>query len=194
FNSLNAIQHYLHKHDQQAVNNYLSEFARLIRANMDVAGKPLASLEEELDRLELYLGLEVLRFGDRLKYQIEVAPDLDPDEILLPPMLIQPLVENSIWHGILPKNEEGRVIIQIFQEGDWLMVKVSDNGIGLDESLRNHRKPHHQSKGMRLIEDRLTYFSPEASFSIRQTFSPDQNSTGTEAILRFPESAFLPTD
>lgn len=138
FNSLNSIQQFLHQNDTLSANKYLSLFAKLTRTNMEAVMKTSVTLEDELERLKLYLHFEKLRFGDKLNYEIVVPDEMNTDEIVLPPMILQPFVENAIWHGILPTKETGNVSIHINQlSNELIQIRVEDDGIGIKNEYLN---------------------------------------------------------
>ena len=158
FNALNSIQQYLHQNNALAANKYLSLFAKLTRQNMEAVVKNSISIEEELERLELYLNLEKLRFGDKLQYHIDIPADLETDEIAIPPMVLQPFVENAIWHGIMPLSEGGQIFISAKKINDsQCLIEIRDTGMGIDASreLKKSQGLTHNSKGMQLTIERL---------------------------------------
>lgn len=157
FNALNSIQYYINRKDRLAANKYLSSFAKLIRKNLDSSETNLTSLQEEIDRLNLYLELEHMRFQGKFEYAIKVDEDVDTEGIQVPSMLLQPFLENSIWHGILPKDAPGRVDVHISREnGSEVMFTITDDGIGIDTSMRNKEEEQdHISKGMRITGSRI---------------------------------------
>ena len=148
FNSLGSIQNYLLQNKANEASLYLSQFARLIRQNLNSANSAFISIEDETDRLMNYLSLEKLRLDDKFDFHIQVDPELHADEILIPSMVIQPFVENSVWHGISPMNEKGRISISINRESEKsLLVTVEDNGIGIKQSgqyFTKHRSHQHR--------------------------------------------------
>ncbi|MBL4654708.1 MAG: histidine kinase [Bacteroidia bacterium] len=158
FNALNSIQYYINKQDKRAANNYLTNFAKLIRRNLDDSHNNLVSLQEELERLELYLSLENMRFSNKFSYEINVDEDIDKEGIKVPSMLLQPFVENSISHGILPMDKKGKVTVNIRKNiDDELVFEIEDNGIGIEQSLKSkssNTKPHN-SKGVEITKSRL---------------------------------------
>jgi sensor histidine kinase YesM/sugar lactone lactonase YvrE len=173
FNVMNSIQHYINTKDTNSANKILTGFAKLIRKNLEICTRSFISLEEELDYLELYLSLEKKRFGDKLMYQIKVSPAIDKEETMVPSMILQPYIENAIWHGIMPKEEGGKIDLLIDLQGpDHLIIKIIDDGVGIDNSLRN-RKSDHQSKGMDLTKERINLLNQvEANpiqIKVRQT-------------------------
>ena len=155
FNVMNSIQHYINTKDTGSANKVLTGFAKLIRKNMEICTKSYISLQEELDYLELYLSLEQKRFGNKLNYQIEVDRSLDREETFIPSMLLQPYIENAIWHGIMPLEAGGELKVLIdLKEDHILQIEIVDTGIGIENSLK-HKKSSHSSKGMSLTQERI---------------------------------------
>jgi ligand-binding sensor domain-containing protein/two-component sensor histidine kinase len=159
FNALNSIQYYINRQDRISANKYLSAFARLIRKNLDSSQTNVTSLREEIERLELYLQLEHMRFQDKFEYKIEVEDGIDQDMIKVPAMLLQPFLENSIWHGILPNQKPGIINVTISRSTrsiGSIEFCVKDNGIGIDTSLsRKLDQESHVSKGMTITSGRI---------------------------------------
>ena len=125
---------------------------------MEAVVKNSISIEEELERLELYLNLEKLRFGDKLQYHIDIPADLETDEIAIPPMVLQPFVENAIWHGIMPLSEGGQIFISAKKiNHSQCLIEIRDTGMGIDASreLKKSQGLTHNSKGMQLTIERL---------------------------------------
>ena len=157
FNALNSIQYYINRQDRLSANKYLSSFAKLIRKNLDSSQNNLTTLQEEIERLELYLQLESMRFQEKFEYSIDMDDDLDSNTVKVPSMMLQPFLENSIWHGILPKEELGEIKVTIEKtEGDKVLFSIRDNGIGIETSLKNKTdEPDHISKGMHITSGRI---------------------------------------
>ncbi|NBP71163.1 MAG: hypothetical protein EBU52_20795, partial [Cytophagia bacterium] len=135
-NALNAIQVFVTRNDQRRTLGYLSKFARLMRINLELLEKSLVPLEKELNNIELYLEFEILRSEDKLNYVLEIDPAINQTTIKVPSLVLQPFVENAIWHGILPKTTGGQVGIYIKQINRLLHISIVDNGIGLEESKK----------------------------------------------------------
>ncbi|MBT2591278.1 histidine kinase [Pedobacter sp. ISL-68] len=155
FNVMNSIQHYINTQNTASANKVLTGFARLIRKNLEICTKSYISLEEELEYLNLYLKLEKNRFGDKLKYIFNIDEEIDKEETFIPSMLLQPYVENAIWHGIMPKETGGEILINIkLKDEFYLNIDIIDDGIGIDNSLKD-KKETHISKGMQLTKERL---------------------------------------
>ncbi len=156
FNALNSIQYYINRQDRLAANKYLSDFARLIRKNLDSSQETLTPLRDEMERLELYLKLEHMRFKDKFEYSISIAPDIPQDLIKVPAMLLQPFLENSIWHGLLPKKEAGWVKVRLLRRDNSLHMEIEDNGVGIENSLKSKTgTDSHISKGMEITQSRI---------------------------------------
>lgn len=156
FNALNSIQYYINRQDRLAANKYLSDFAKLIRKNLDSSQETLTTLREEIERLELYLKLEHMRFKDKFEYEVYVDPNIQQDAVKVPAMLLQPFLENSIWHGLLPKPEQGKISVRIVPIGETLHMVIEDNGIGVENSLKSKLgTDQHISKGMQITQNRL---------------------------------------
>ena len=157
FNALNSIQYYINRQDRTAANRYLTSFAKLIRMNLDASQSDTVTLAEELERLELYLGLEHMRFKDKFRYTLETADTVDTSNVHLPAMMLQPYVENSIWHGILPMDRQGSVSISVTPGAPgWVTVTIADDGIGVQESLKGKADgaEDHISKGIEITKGR----------------------------------------
>lgn len=154
FNVMNSIQHFINTKNTSSANKVLTGFARLIRTNLEICTQSYISLEEEINYLNLYLSLEKNRFGEKFQFEINIDTAIDTDETRIPSMLLQPFIENAIWHGIMPKEDGGKVTIQIGKKTDNLLITITDDGIGIDNSLAS-KKDGHQSKGMMLTKERI---------------------------------------
>jgi len=156
FNSLNSIQRMFIEGNQDLANDYMGDFGELLRKILENSGKSVISLKDELDTLKLYLDLEIIRTDDMIEYSFDIDPEIDQLNIFVPPLIIQPFVENAIWHGILPKEEKGTIKIELkWLSTDMLLCAVTDNGIGIEQSMLNKGPNKHKSKGMKITEERL---------------------------------------
>lgn len=184
FNVMNSIQHFINTKDTVMANQLLTGFARLIRKNLDICNKSYISIEEELSYLNLYLSLEKLRFGDKMKYFIEVEPEIDKDETLIPSMLLQPFVENAIWHGIMPKESDGTIWIVIkLKNADMLHICIEDDGIGIENSYKL-KSNDHISRGMELTKERIKLLN---KFDAPITLNVENSHpTGTKITILIP--------
>ncbi|MFT7612345.1 MAG: ligand-binding sensor domain-containing protein [Parvicellaceae bacterium] len=159
FNALNSIQYYINRQDKLAANRYLSSFAKLIRKNLDSSSSPdnLVQLSEELERLDLYISLEHMRFQNKFEYEINIDPKIEIETIRVPAMFLQPYVENSIWHGVLPLKQPGKIEVIVAQDESNITFVIQDNGIGIDTSLakKSLLGSSHESKGMKITSSRI---------------------------------------
>jgi ligand-binding sensor domain-containing protein/putative methionine-R-sulfoxide reductase with GAF domain len=195
FNSLNSIQECIVNHKIEDAHTYLSRFSRMLRMVIDYSERNFISLEKEIEFLNLYLGLESLRFGQSFKYTIEVDQELDEEESKIPSLLIQPFAENAIWHGLLHKdgNRELMIRFQIRNE-DQLLCIIEDNGIGRKRAAEiNAGKfdaQKHESKGMKISQERidLVRLQTDQSTDIRieDLYDDSGNASGTRVTVTLP--------
>lgn len=158
FNSLNSIQRIFIEGNDDLANDYISDFGKLLRIIMENSGKNVVSIKDEIDTLKLYLDIEMIRLDGKIDYQFELDSNLDILNNFIPPLIIQPFVENAIWHGILPmENEEkGEIIVKIHRHSEKLIkCSIIDNGIGVSKSLSMKTNTSHKSRGMSLTQERL---------------------------------------
>jgi LytS/YehU family sensor histidine kinase len=193
FNSLGSIQNYLLQKKSSEAGLYLSQFARLIRQNLNAINASSINLEEEIDRLKNYLDLEKLRMEDKFDYHIEVAENVEADEVQIPSMIIQPFVENAIWHGIALLEEKGQIIIKFLMQDDKsLTVIVEDNGIGMKRSETfSAKREKHLNLGMEMTRKRLEILGKKFSVKTCLTFSelfPGSENPGTRVEMVVPVS------
>jgi len=188
FNALNSIQHFINAHNTEEAIDYLGKFARLIRMMLDSGGKTFVPLSEELERLNYYLELEKIRFGNKLNYKITVDEELQNDIIEIPNMVIQPLVENALWHGLLTVNRDGNLNISFEKLNGSIKVLVDDNGIGINES-KKRKKSGHNSLGIQMIRERLELLNKLSGYQAniiihdKSDFNPDDHGTLVQVNL-----------
>jgi sensor histidine kinase YesM len=193
FNSLNSIQYFINTQDKLSANRFLTNFAKLIRKNLDSSEEGnMVTLSQEIERLDLYLSLECMRFKDRFDYKIDCDPTIDMDSVVIPAMILQPFVENSIIHGILPnESQKGLILVKLFKEADSLLIEITDNGIGIDQSIKNKSAydGDHRSQGMEITTKRIELLNKlsDLKFEIKGPFQiEDDNHSikGTGVILK----------
>ncbi len=157
FNSLNSVNSFIAKNDERSANKYLSEFSRLMRAVLENSKHDFVTLAGEVEILRLYLGLEHFRFQDKFEYEFNVDSEIDMDQIQIPPMLVQPFIENAVWHGLRYKENKGFLKVDIVKSGKVLKVTIADNGIGREKSreLKTVNQMKQESTGMRNIQSRI---------------------------------------
>ncbi len=190
FNSLGSISGFISENDKDKAIEYLGIFSRLIRHNLEQSREQLVSVLQETQMLRSYLFLQQLRYNDKFDFKIELDENMDT-AIALPPMFIQPFVENAILHGIIPKNEKGNIVIRFYLNGEELICEVQDDGIGKAESLkRKSANSMHHSLAMTITEERMQIINSmnKEKISIITTDISDVNGhiTGTLVKLIFP--------
>ncbi|MFT5512013.1 MAG: two-component system LytT family sensor kinase, partial [Bacteroidia bacterium] len=158
FNSLNSVNSFISKSDERSANKYLSEFARLMRTVLEHSELDFVNLSAELEVIQRYLRLEHIRFQDQFDYTFEVDERIEIERLMIPPMLVQPYVENAIWHGLRYKENKGKLTIRFgLEAGDVLSILIEDDGIGRTESERIKTKNQKQGKstGLKNTASRL---------------------------------------
>ena len=194
FNSLNSIQYFINTQDRLSANRFLTNFAKLIRKNLDSSEDGnLVPLSQELERLELYMSLESMRFKDRFDYQINCNENIDAETVIIPAMMLQPFIENSIIHGILPdETKKGLIIVDITLRGEMLTIKIEDNGVGIETSLNSKTsyEDDHRSQGMDITTKRIELLKILSNkfFEINgpvQILNNDSSIKGTCVTLKF---------
>ncbi len=191
FNGLNSIKLFVIENKPRLAGDYLSRFARLIRLVLENSKASLIPLSRELETLELYLRLESLRFGDRFTYRITVDPDIDVDFVYLPPTLLQPYVENAIWHGLLHRPDAGgKLAIGISSRDDGrLELVIEDNGVGRVYATENRAESSttHKSLGMQITAERIAmlrqYYGFEATVEVTDLYAADGEAAGTRVTI-----------
>lgn len=199
FNSLNSIQGFINKGNKELANMYLHLFSRLMRQNMHNISRELVTLSEETELVKNYLLLEKMRFNDRFEYSIDVEDGIEDTDIFIPPLLIQPLVENAIKHGLLPRHDHYNTLsIRIHLRDSRLMIIVEDNGIGFPSANEAAERNKHKSYALSNIYSRIGQLnelhgnviylhieSPGANMGTKITIELDINTLGNTAKDRY---------
>jgi tetratricopeptide (TPR) repeat protein len=180
FNTLNAIQYFMYQHDKLATNNYLTKFSNLIRKVLENSQHTSVSLQNELDALNLYLELECLRFKDKFDYTVSVEEEIDPILYKVPTMLIQPYVENSICHGLIPLDRKGLVKIDIKLAEGYLVCVIEDNGIGREAGMERKKAKgeEHNSLGIQITSSRLDLLNSLYGTTLKTFYTDLRNEKG----------------
>ncbi len=191
FNALNSVNNFIAKNDERAANKFLSDFSRLMRMVLDHSQKDFITFEEELQLNELYLKLEQLRFRDKFDYVIEKDPLLHAADLEVPPMLIQPFIENAIWHGLRYKKDRGYLKFSIKQEPKALLITIQDDGIGRTKSqaLKTKNQQKYKSTGLQNVGERIALINRiyAKNYEINVSdFKPAKEDTGTLVEIRVP--------
>lgn len=156
FNALNSIQRMYIEGKEDIANEYMADFSRLLRTILENSGKRFIKLKEELEITKLYLDLEKLRTDNLFEFKINIDEELNIENMLIPPLTLQPYLENAIWHGIIPNKKEGLIEINIIRKNlDNLLVEILDNGIGINQSKSLKKESDQSSLGMQITSQRL---------------------------------------
>jgi ligand-binding sensor domain-containing protein len=168
FNSLNSINGFVIENKTHLASDYLTKFARLIRLILENSKNETITLEKELDTLKLYLLMESLRFEDKFEYHIQIEEGIELEEIFIPPLIIQPFVENAIWHGLLHRTSKGKLEINIFQKSNQLSIEVIDDGIGREKSAtyKNIKHESRKSYGIEITKQRILSLNKQNTIEI----------------------------
>ena len=193
FNSMNSIKSLINKNENDAAASYLTTFSKLIRTLFQNSDKREVSLYEELETCKLYAQLEKMRFGDKVEFVFDIDPSLDLKDIKVPALIIQPFIENAIWHGLVPKETGGKVTVVVQRTNDAVECIIDDNGIGreLSKQYKAQYEATHESKGIGLTQSRLEMdkLLNEREDSIQIIDKKNENGVvaGTTIILTFKE-------
>ncbi|MEM0995767.1 MAG: histidine kinase [Bacteroidota bacterium] len=182
FNSLNSVNHFIAQNDEKSANRYLSQFSRLMREVLDSSDKDFIPLEKEIELLKVYLVLEHQRFANKFDYTFSVDPATRDGDHQIPPMLVQPFIENAIWHGLRYIDYPGKLDVRFLQKSDHLLIEVEDNGIGrpASQALKTKSQIQHNSSGIRHSKSRIGLSNKVYGGSISiQIVDKESNASGT---------------
>ena len=190
FNCLNSIQQFVGERDITGANNFITDFSRLIRMTLDLSTHTLINMNEEIEYITTYLKVEKARLEDQFNYRINIDSTLDLHEIYLPPLLLQPYVENSIRHGIKYKPEgDGLIQINVEKKDSNVLISIEDNGIGREAAKKYNGKYHiqYQSRGMAINEDRIkilnNFSEKKIQFNITDLYNSEKEAVGTRVDI-----------
>ncbi len=190
FNSLNAINHFILKNESETAANYLIKFSRLIRMVLNNSQKSFIPLEDELESLQLYVDLERLRFKNAFDYTSTCSNKIDAANICIPPLILQPFVENAIWHGLMHKETKGKLEIDITFENELLCCTISDNGIGRSNAamIKDSLSEKTKSMGLNITKNRIDLINEKTeqqqNFIIHDLIDETGKPEGTKVVLK----------
>lgn len=192
FNALNSVNEYISQNDERAANRYLSSFSKLMRQVMDDSKHTFIPLTDEISMLRLYLELEHARFKDQFEYTFTVDQELENSDYELPPMMLQPFIENAIWHGLRYRNGKGALEVNFKKVGENIEILISDNGIGMVKSkeLKTQHQKKQNSLGMKNIHTRLALMNEiyNAGMTLHIIENqPGSENVGTTVKIRIPQ-------
>ena len=194
FNSMNSIQNFVLDNDVDDALIYLNSFSKIIRMTLDFVDKKFISLSDEINYLRYYVQLENMRFDELFDFEVDMDLEIDPETTFIPPMLLQPIIENSIKHGIIPlKDRKGRIILKIEKlNNDHFRCIIEDSGIGRKEAekLKEKQLKKRESRGLKITEDRLRMLDKDNKslfqVHVEDLFDNDGQAIGTKIKITLP--------
>jgi LytS/YehU family sensor histidine kinase len=195
FNALTAIQMVVYQDNSAQAGKYISRFSKLMRLILENSRQEYISLQKEIQTLEYYFQLQQLRFAHTFDYQIYVDPQIDTTLVAIPPMFAQPLIENSMEHGLLHRHEQGQVHVRYLRQGDQILMEVEDNGVGRSQAAKQQRPETHTSLATQITQERLAILNRtqrrKVTLSIVDILGADQVIVGTKATFAIPYQTLL---
>jgi streptogramin lyase len=193
FNCLSSIHHFTLSNDAKSAAKYLTKFARLIRLVLENSREPKLLLAKELEAIRIYVEMERLRFSNHFQFELNLSPEVDKDTISIPPLLIQPYIENAIWHGLMQKTESGIIQLNISQpQSNCLHIEIIDDGIGRAraQELKSKSALLKKSFGMKITMNRIAaineLYDIETKVKVIDLLDEDGKAAGTQVILEIP--------
>jgi tetratricopeptide (TPR) repeat protein len=190
FNALNSVNHFVAQNDERTANKFLSEFSRLMRLVLENSREDFIPLDKEQEIISLYLKLEHYRFRDKFEYEIKIDENINPEAVQIPPMLLQPYIENAVWHGLRYKESKGHLSVHMRKNTNGLEVEIADNGIGRKRSaeLKTANQKKQSSTGLKNIQERLSIINKVYKSNYRVDIRDGQSDgVGTTVIITLPE-------
>lgn len=193
FNCLNSIKLYATENDSEKASEYLTKFSRLIRMVLENSRSERVTLRNELDMLQLYADMEIMRFKQKLSFFIDVEPGIDAQFVEIPPLLLQPYVENAIWHGLMHKPQGGTVHVRVIQpQENRLQLTITDDGVGRTRAaeLKSKSASHRKSFGLKMTSERIALvnqlYQTNTQVMIEDLVDADGQPAGTEVVIQIP--------
>lgn len=188
FNSLNSVNQFIATSNEREANKYLTSYSHLMRSIMENSNKDYIPLSTEIDLLRKYLELEKMRFPDKFNWEIEIDPEINTEAELIPNMLLQPNLENAIWHGLRYKSTQGYLSLKFSKAGNSLVAVIDDNGIGLEESkrIKTNNQKRYESLGLKNVQERIDLLNNLYKSTIRfEVTGKTGTESGTTVTLRW---------
>ncbi|HVZ97261.1 MAG TPA: histidine kinase [Chitinophagaceae bacterium] len=186
YNSLNSINDYIDKHDTATATLYTTKFAKLMRTILENSERKEVPLADDLRALELYMQLENMRLQNKFRYEIKVEDAIDAENTLIPPLILQPFVENSIWHGFSRNEEDAKIFIYIKKQGNMINCSVEDNGKGIAPDTVTYSQAQKKSLGMKITRARIDIINSIKKSNAAINIFPLEK--GTRVEVTFPEA------
>jgi len=199
YNALNSIQALIANDKKEEGIRYIGSFSRLLRQVLNNSESNIISLDKEFETIDLYIQLESLRLDMQLQYKKIIAQDIVAEFEKTPPLILQPFVENALWHGLSRKEGKKEITIKVSQDDGWLICDITDNGIGRTKAMehKNNSTTLHESKALDITRKRLGDFNDDISVPSIEFFDlydSEKNSSGTRVIVRIKRKAGLTLD
>lgn len=196
FNSLNSIKLYIINNEKENAVYYLNKFSKFIRKILIASTEKEISLEDELDTMQLYMNIENIRFSNEINFTVHVEPGINTSIIKVPSLILQPFLENALWHGLSSKKDDKQIELRVYKvDNDFINVSITDNGIGrkASEEINHGRVLKRKSVGLAITKARLANFSKrfttDYKMDIEDMYDADGKSLGTKVIVHIPTSA-----
>ncbi|MDJ0646903.1 MAG: histidine kinase [Flavobacteriaceae bacterium] len=190
YNSLNSINNFVLQNNVEKASDYITKFSRLIREILKKSSNKTIPLSEELGILGLYVRLEQMRMDGGFDYIVTIDETIDLEKILVPPLFIQPYIENAIWHGFINKTENRKISLTVHDEEDKVRCEIIDNGIGIEKSksLKKSSSHHRKSFGLQASEDRIKLLHEHQKVYVIIEDISDSEASGTKVTIKFPKN------
>jgi len=187
FNSMNSIRSYIIQNNKKDASKYLSKFAALIRLIFSYSKQAEISLSEEIEAIKLYLELEKMRLEYKFDYCFDIADDVILEAVNIPPLLLQPVVENAIWHGVSHLSGNGQICIKIYKDKQQILIEIIDNGIGREKAAKFKKHSSHKSSGMNMILKTLQMYNQQndLDYQMKVIDLYDKNTEASGTIVIF---------
>lgn len=193
FNSLNSIKLYIINNEKENAVYYLNKFAKLIRKILVASNEKDISLADELETMKLYMNIENIRFSNEIDFKINIDDNLNPENVRVPSLILQPFLENSLWHGLSSKLDDKRIVLDIKKDADdYITISITDNGVGrkISQERKLNKTLKRDSVGIEITKERLFNFSKRFArmydLKIEDLFDKQNNAAGTKVILNIP--------
>ena len=187
FNCLSSINKFILKNESREASDYLTRFSRLIRTVLTNSQLSKIPLSDEIEMLRLYLEMERLRFSNSFDYSIIFENAIEPESVYIPPLILQPICENAIWHGLMHKESHGTLTVRLTSSNKWIECIITDNGVGRKKAaeLRSKKSNHEKSFGVKITTERLALFNQHqpGSYEVTDLYDEAGNATGTSVRL-----------
>jgi LytS/YehU family sensor histidine kinase len=193
FNSLNSIKLYIINNEQKNAVHYLNKFSKLVRKILEASSQREIPLAEELETVELYMNIENIRFSDEISFKTVIHDDLDVHNIKIPSLILQPFLENALWHGLSSKEGTKEILLEVHKgENGFITISITDNGVGRDaaERIKEGRLLKRKSVGIDITKERLANFSKDYQNSFQvdiiDLYDEKNHPKGTKIVLHIP--------